>query len=129
MAITSEAGDKFMRLIGVDEAYLQSGCTYYTVESHLRFIAQSHAGDLLYVAAQLLSHDPKRFHIFTTVHRADDDSVVATAEHMMLHVNANAGKSSPASADLLAKLAAIAEHHDQLPRPAHAGRGIGQPRN
>ena len=27
MQITSEAGDKFMRLIGVDEAYLQSGCT------------------------------------------------------------------------------------------------------
>ena len=88
MQITSEAGDRFMRLIGVDEAYLQSGRSYYTVESHLNFIAQSHAGDHLYVTVQLLSHDAKRLHIFTTVHRADDDSVVATAEHMMLHVDA-----------------------------------------
>ena len=129
MQITSEAGDKFMRLIGVDEAYLKSGGSYYTVESHLNFIAQSHAGDRLYVTAQLMSHDPKRFHIFTTVHRADDDSVVATAEHMMLHVDARAGKSSPASAELQAKLAEIAVHHDRLPRPAQAGRGVGQPRS
>ena len=70
-----------------------------------------------------MSHDAKRFHIFTTVHRADDDSVVATAEHMMLHVDATAGKSSPASPELLAKLAEIAEHHDLLPWPVQAGRG------
>ena len=128
MQITSEAGDKFMRLIGVDDAYLKSGGSYYTVESHLNFIAQSHAGDQLYVTAQLMSHDPKRFHIFTTVHRADDDSVVATAEHMMLHVDARAGKSSPAAAELQAKLAEIAAHHDLLPRPPQAGRAIAQHR-
>ena len=33
----------------------------------------------------------KRLHIFTVV-RHDDDSVVATAEHMMLHVDAVAGE-------------------------------------
>ena len=75
-----------------------------------------------------MSHDPKRFHIFTTVHRADDDSVVATAEHMMLHVDAHAGKSSPAAAPLQVKLAEIAAHHDLLPRPAQAGRAIAQNR-
>jgi carnitine 3-dehydrogenase / betainyl-CoA thioesterase len=126
MQITSEAGDRFMRLIGVDEPYLQSGRSYYTVESHLNFIAQSHAGDRLYVTAQLLSHDAKRLHIFTSVHRADDDSPVATGEHMLLHVDAHAGKSSPASAEIQAKLADIAAYHDKLPRPTNAGRSIGQ---
>ena len=128
MQITSEAGDKFMRLIGVDEPYLQSGRSYYTVESHLNFIAQSHAGDHLYVTVQLLSHDAKRLHIFTIVHRGDDDTVVATAEHMMLHVDASAGKSSPASPAIQAVLADIAAHHDALPRSTNAGRSIGQPR-
>jgi carnitine 3-dehydrogenase len=47
---------------------------------------------------------------------------------MMLHVDARLGRASPASAELQAKLAEIAAHHDLLPRPAHAGRGIGQPR-
>lgn len=128
MQISSEAGDKFMRLIGVDEAYLQSGFSHYTVESHLNFVAQSHAGDHLYVTAQLLSHDSKRFHLFITVRRADDDSVVATSEHMMIHVDTRAGKSAPAPPDMQAKLAAIAAHHDKLPRPANAGRGVGAPR-
>jgi carnitine 3-dehydrogenase len=109
----------------VDEPYLQSGRTYYTVESHLNFVAQSHAGDQLHVTVQLLSHDPKRLHIFTVVHRGDDDTVVATAEHMMLHVDAKAGKSSPASAEIQATLAEIAALHDVLPRPAQAGRAIG----
>jgi carnitine 3-dehydrogenase len=126
MQITSEAGDRFMRLIGVDEPYLKSGRSYYTVESHLNFIAQSHAGDHLHVTVQLLSHDAKRLHIFTVVHR--EDSVVAVAEHMMLHVDATAGKSSPASSEIQAKLAEIAAHHDVLPRPAQAGRSIGQPK-
>ncbi len=125
MQITSEAGDRFMRLIGVDEPYLQSGRSYYTVESHLNFVAQSHAGDPLHVTVQLLSHDAKRLHIFTVVHRTDDDSIVATAEHMMLHVDATAGKSSPASAEIQATLAGIAALHDLLPRPVRAGRSIG----
>lgn len=128
MQLSSEAGDRFMRLIGVDEAYLQSGGSYYTVESHLNFVAQSHAGDRLYVTAQLLSHDAKRFRLFISIHRADDDSVVATSEHMMLHVDARAGKASEAAPALQAKLAEIAGLHDRLPAPRHAGRGIGQPR-
>jgi carnitine 3-dehydrogenase len=130
MQITSEAGDRFMRLIGVDEPYLQSGRSYYTVESHLNFVAQSHAGDRLHVTVQLLSHDAKRLHIFTAVHcdGGDGDTIVAVAEHMMLHVDAAAGKSSPASAEIQAKLAEIAALHDLLPRPAQAGRAIGQPK-
>jgi carnitine 3-dehydrogenase len=45
---------------------------------------------------------------------------------MMLHVDAEAGKASPASPEIQAKLAEIAAHHDLLPRPANAGRHIGQ---
>ena len=44
MQLSSEAGDKFSRLIGLDEAYLRGGCSDYTVESHLNFMAQSRAG-------------------------------------------------------------------------------------
>jgi carnitine 3-dehydrogenase len=128
MQISSEAGDKFMRLIGVDEAYLQSGRSYYTVESHLNFIAQSHAGDRLYVTTQLLGHDAKRFHLWVSVHQAADDSVVCTSEHMMLHVDTRAGKASTAADEIRAKLDEIASFHDQLPRPRKAGRAVGQPR-
>ena len=66
-------------------------------------------------------------HIFTVVQH-DDDSVVATAEHMMLHVDATAGKSSPASPEIQQTLAEIAALHDLLPKPVQAGRAIGHPK-
>jgi carnitine 3-dehydrogenase len=62
------------------------------------------------------------------MNRADDDSPVATAEHMLLHVDAHLGKASPASPEILATLAEVAAHHDKLPRPVQAGRSIGQPK-
>jgi carnitine 3-dehydrogenase len=47
---------------------------------------------------------------------------------MMLHVDTAAGKSSPAAPELMANLHRLAEHHSKLPKPAHAGRFVGQPR-
>lgn len=128
MQLSSEAGDRFLRFIGMDADYLASGRSFFTVESHINYIAQSRAGDHLYVTVQLLSHDQKRLRLFTAMHRADDDSLVATAEHMMLHVDTTTDRASPADPAILARLAQIAEHHDQLPAPRNAGRAIAQSR-
>jgi len=128
MELSSQGGDRFLRLIGLDQVYLESGRSYFTVESHVNYLAQSRAGDQVYVTVQLLSHDPKRLHIFTTMNLSVDDTAIATAEHMMLHVDSHAGKASPASDEILEMLAEIAVHHDKLPRPANTGRSIGQPK-
>jgi carnitine 3-dehydrogenase len=128
MQLSSEAGDRFLRFIGMDADYLASGRSFFTVESHINYLAQSRAGDQLYVTVQLLSHDIKRLRLFTAMHRADDDSLVATAEHMMLHVDTTTDRSAPTDPAILATLASIAEHHDRLPSPGHAGRAIGTPR-
>ena len=56
---------------------------------------------------------------------AAGDAVLATAEHMLLHVDVAAGKSSPAAPQVLAKLDSVAAHHSQLPKPANAGRFVG----
>ena len=120
-----------------DEAYLAGGHSYYTVESHVNFGAQAKVGDRLYATVQLLHHDPKRLHYFCVIHRAENGSenggsengsVVATSEQMLLHVDTVAGKASPASGAIVAKLDELAAKHKTLPRPANAGRQVGQPR-
>jgi carnitine 3-dehydrogenase len=128
MQLSSECGDRFLRFIGMDAAYLESGRSFFTVESHVNYLAQAKAGDRLYVTVQLISHDEKRLRLFTAMHRADDDSLVATAEHMMLHVDTTLDRAAPADPSILAKLAAIAEHHQHLELPRQAGRAIGQGR-
>jgi carnitine 3-dehydrogenase len=126
--LSSEAGDRFLRFIGMDADYLAGGHSFFTVESHVTFAAQTRAGDRLYVTGQVLSHDEKRFRLFTSIHRTDDESLVATAEHMMLHVDTRVDKACPASAAIQARLAEVAAAHVGLDAPRQAGRGIGQPR-
>jgi carnitine 3-dehydrogenase len=128
MQLSSEAGDRFLRLIGMDAAYLESGRSFFTVESHINYVAQSRAGDRLYVTVQLISHDDKRMRLFTAMHRADDASLVATAEHMMLHVDTAADRAAPMDPAIRRRLDEIAEHHSRLTPPRNAGRAIGQPR-
>jgi carnitine 3-dehydrogenase len=126
--LSSETIDRLLRLIGMDEAYLAGGHSWYTVESHVNFAAQAKSGDHLYCTVQLLSHDPKRMRLFTSMHRADDDSVVATAEHMLLHVDTTADKVVPASDAMVAHLDRIAAAHSALPTPTNVGRSVGQGR-
>jgi acyl-CoA thioesterase FadM len=126
MQLSSEAGDRFLRFIGMDADYLASGRSFFTVESHVNYLSQSRAGDALYVTIQLVSHDAKRLRLFTAMHRADDNTLVATAEHMMLHVDTVADKASPMDPAITATLDAITAHHSLLPLPTQAGRHIGQ---
>jgi len=127
--VTSEAGDQFLRLIGMDDAYLAGGHSYFTVESHLGFHAQAMLGDRLYATIQLLGHDQKRLHLFVSVHRANDDTLVATGEHMMLHVDTTADKAVAASDAIQSKLAEIGARHSLLQRPTPVGRFVGAPRS
>jgi carnitine 3-dehydrogenase len=126
--VTSQAGDRLLQFIGCDQEYLTHS-SYYTVESHVNFGAQAVAGDRIYATVQLLSHDVKRLHMFVTVHGAADDAVLATAEHMLLHVDVAAGRAAPAAPHVLARLDEVAAHHSRLPRPANAGRAVGAPRS
>lgn len=129
MQLSSEASDRFLRLIGVGADYLAGGHSYFSVESHIGYLQQTRAGDSLYVTAQLLAHDDKRLRLFTTIHRESDDVAVATAEHMFLHVDTTIDRACPASPEILAVLDDIAARHAILPQPVGAGRGIGQPRS
>ena len=129
MQLSSAGLDGFLRFIGVDERYVATGRSYYTVESHVNYLDQTHAGDRVLVDALLVAYDAKRLHVFTSMHRSDDDgsrTLVATAEHMLLHVDTVAAKAAPAGDDLLGRLAEIAEAHAGIPRPEQFGRYVGQ---
>jgi carnitine 3-dehydrogenase len=129
LEVLADTTDVFLPLIGAGGDYVASGSSYYTVETHIRHLGEAHAGDRLTVTTQLLGHDPKRLHLFHEIRRADDDSPVATGEHMLLHVEMAAGRAVPAGAEVLAALDRIAASQRQLPRPDGAGRAIGEARS
>jgi carnitine 3-dehydrogenase len=112
----------------MDAEYLRGGHSYYTVESHISYIAQSHAGDAVYVTAQIMGHDAKRLHLFNRIHRSDDNSIIATGEHMYLHVDTTLGKTVAAPQYMIDRIERIADAQSALARPAQAGRFVGAPR-
>jgi carnitine 3-dehydrogenase len=124
----SMATDAVMRRIGVDADYLAGGGSYFTVETHIRHLDEVTAGHEIFATSQVLLGSGKKLQLFHHLYAAEGDGaprLLATGEHMLIHVDMNSRSSSLPSDAVAAKLAELAAAHDALPRPAGAGRAIG----
>jgi carnitine 3-dehydrogenase len=128
LQVLGDATDALLALIGLDAEMLASGRSFYTVESHLRHLAEGKVGDKLTVSTQVLSSDGKRLRIFHAITNATTCDLVATGEHMLLHVDTTTGKAVPAAPALAETMAKLAAAHAGLAVPDAAGRAVGQPR-
>lgn len=124
LQVFGDATEALLRLIGVDQAYHQSGHNYYTVETHLRHLREVEGGTPLHVTTQILGADEKRIHLFHSLHRSDGDALLATAEQLQLHVDTRASRAAPAAPDVLARVQRIAAAHRSLARPEGSGRSV-----
>ena len=89
LQLFGDATDALLGALGVDGAYLAQG-TYMTAETHLSHLHELHAGDEVSVTTQVLGADEKRLHVFHTI--LQDGVPAATAEQMLLHVDAASGR-------------------------------------
>ena len=124
LQVSSDATDAFLRLIGVDAAYVEAGGSYFTVETHIRHLDEVRALEPILVTTQVLAGKGKKLHLFNSIQHADG-RVLATAEHLLIHVSLQTRSSSLPSATVAEKLAEIVQAHAHLPRPEGAGRAIG----
>ncbi len=144
LEVLAEATDAFLREIGIVGRYIDSGRSYYTVESHIRHLGEARAGDRLRVATRLLGFDGKRLHLFHELLRAGDgggagdrdggdgaaggggtgEAVIATGEHMLLHVDRVASRTVAAGSEILAALDQVAAAQRNLPWPGAAGASV-----
>ena len=124
LQVAGDALEPLLRLVGADVAYRAATGSWFTVETHLVFRQAAVLDDRVHVTTQVLGLDPKRLHLLQTLHRSDDDTVLATAEALYVHVGAETGRAVPAGADVLEGLGRIARAHADLPRPEAAGRRI-----
>ena len=118
-----DATDRFMEIIGCDADYIASGGSYFTAETHIRHLDEVHAGAVLRIETLCLMGEGKKLHLFHLMY--DGDRLLATGEHLLLHVDLETRKSSPPAAHIVARLAEIAAAHAGLERPDGIGRAIG----
>jgi acyl-CoA thioester hydrolase len=129
--VFGHATDAMMIETGLDSGYREStGCSLYTVESHIRYLREVPEGARLAVRTRVLGAAAKKVrfaHEMYVLGEDGDDAgqpaagaePVATTEILGLHVDQQAGRATPLPERSLARFTELTE-----PAPAWAGGAI-----
>ncbi len=118
-----DATDRLMEIVGCDAAYIASGGSYFTAETHIRHIDEVHAGAQITIKTQVLNGAGKKMHLFHEMY--EGERLLATGEHMLIHVSLETRKASVPAAHIAERLEAIAAIHAGLEAPVGAGAAVG----
>ncbi|MDN5791048.1 MAG: thioesterase family protein [Micrococcales bacterium] len=121
LLVMGENSDAFFRFIGIGDAYRDAGTSLFTVETHIRNLAEVTEGERLHLTLQLLGADDKRVHLAHEIIRADD-TVVATGEQLLIHVDTRSGRAAPMAEPLSRRVRRIVDAHRALPTPEWVGQ-------
>ena len=127
LKLFGDATDVVLARIGAGPDYVASGFSFYTVETHIRHLGQARLGQKVEVRTRVLSSDGKRLHLFHEMTNLDSATPIATAEHMLVHVDAKAEKSAPAPQHIATAMQGLAAAQQHLAPPDGAGRSIKMP--
>ena len=100
----SDAADEMMASLGADEAYIKSGYSYFTVETTIRYLAETHAGEAITVDTDIILAEGKKLKLQHVMRRASDAEQLATAEQFLLHVSLDTRRSCPPVGDVAAAI-------------------------
>jgi len=120
----AKATDQFMVMIGADADYIASGLSYFTAESHVRYLNETHEGARLQVETQVINGEGKKLYLFHNL--LSGGGLVATVETLLLHVDLDTRRSCPPAPKVAEALVRIAAAHAVLPKPEGLGRFVGQ---
>ena len=118
--------DDLMDVISLDSAYrARTGCSLYTLEIHLYYLAEVKLDEALTIRMRVLGLDEKRLHAMLFMER-NDGTLVSTQDTMLMHVDLAAGPgAAPFPPESLAKLTPLYEAHRSLPLEKYSSRAMG----
>jgi acyl-CoA thioester hydrolase len=92
--VCAAASEAFLASVGLSVAYqAATGCTTYTVESHIYYLREAVAGEAVTVETVIVDTDDKRLRLGHTLRTSSGD--IARAELVYLHVNQRTGRVEP----------------------------------
>jgi carnitine 3-dehydrogenase len=127
LKLFGDATDVVLARIGAGSDYVGSGFSFYTVETHIRHLGQARLGEKVEVRSRVLGSDGKRLHLFHAMTNLSTGALIATAEHMLVHVDAKAEKACPAPEELAQTMQGLVAAQQHLAPPDGAGRKIMMP--
>ncbi|MEL7176101.1 MAG: carnitine 3-dehydrogenase [Pseudomonadota bacterium] len=109
--VFSDAADAVMAEIGADAAYIAGGLSYFTVETTINYLVETHAGEAVEVHSRITLADGKKLRIWHEMIRRADGVVLANCDQFLLHVSLETRASCPPAPQVLARLDALVKQH------------------
>ncbi len=122
----ADASDRMMEIIGCDRDYIATGGSYFTAETHIRHIDEARLGAPIEMRTRVLKGEGKKMHLWHEMYSGD--RLLATAEHILIHVSLATRRPSPPGDEIAANLKMLSDAQAGLPAPDGVGRYVGQPR-
>ena len=117
--------DDAFAAMGLGPKYLSSGFSFYTLEAHITYLREMHAGNPVRVMFRVMDFDAKRIHYFQEMYHAEEGWLAATLEGICMHIDMSVTKSAPFPEDILSRIDAMYHQHKALPVPPQVGHQIG----
>ncbi|MGR3501221.1 carnitine 3-dehydrogenase [Pseudaestuariivita sp.] len=108
--VFSDAADSVMRLVGADQTYIDAGLSYFTVETTIKYLAETHAGADIKVTTQVIEGAGKKLKLHHEMMGADG-TLHATCTQMLIHVSLETRRSCPPRADVMEEVERLAATH------------------
>ncbi|WP_054709061.1 thioesterase family protein [Bacillus sp. JCM 19041] len=117
--------DALIDSIGLDETGRnQENYTIFTLEAHIKYLAEAHKGQPLYVSVRLLDVDQKRMHLWFEMEN-DNGDVIATSEQMVMGMDQTSGRPAPFPATVVKAIEELPLiHKEDWPASANKQMGI-----
>ncbi len=109
--VFSDAADAVMAAFGADSDYVASGHSYFTVSTDVRYLNEALAGERFYVRSRIRLGEGRKLKLWHEMRRESDDTLFATCDQFLLHVDLTTRKSCPPSPAIEARLATLMDLH------------------
>ena len=109
--VFSDAADAVMVHVGADADYVAGGLSYFTVETTIKYLEETHAGEAVRVATRVVIGEGKKLKLAHEMQRASDGAVLATCDQFLLHVSLETRKSCDPAPAVVAAVADLAARH------------------
>ncbi|MDJ0820886.1 MAG: carnitine 3-dehydrogenase [Paracoccaceae bacterium] len=110
--IFSDASEVLMAHVGADEDYVAAGNSYFTAQTTIKYLAETHAGERVEVATRVTLGEGRKLRLWHEMRRPDGE-VLATCDQFLLHVSLETRRSCPPLPEVEAKVEALAKAHTE----------------
>lgn len=126
--VLSDANEELFEALGLSVDYrATAGAAFFTVECHIRYLAECLLGQVLLASTIMVAADAKMVRLYTELLH-EDGRPAATADSVYLHVVLALGRTTAMPPDRCDRVLDMLSAHAGLPRPAHLGLGVGATR-